>query len=64
MKIETYRGVPFVDREDEIEFFIDWFSDPPQRILFVYGPKSSGKTTVIEYVIEKKLLPENKQKNK
>ena len=58
MKIETYRGVPFIDREEEIEFFIDWFSEPPQRILFVYGPKSSGKTTVIEYVVEKKLLTE------
>ena len=64
MKIETYRGVPFIDREEEIEFFIDWFNEPPQRILFVYGPKSSGKTTVIEYVIEKKLLRENKRKKK
>ena len=53
MKIETYRGVPFIDREEEIEFFVDWFREAPQRILFVYGPKSSGKTTVIEYVIEK-----------
>ena len=58
MKIETYRGVPFIDREEEIEFFVDWFSEAPQRILFVYGPKSSGKTTVIEYVVEKKLLTE------
>ena len=61
MEIRTYRGVPFVDREEEIKFFVNWFSEPPQRILFVYGPKSSGKTTVIEYVIENKLL---KQKNK
>jgi len=58
MRIEIYRGVPFVDREEEIEFFVDWFNEPPQRILFVYGPKSSGKTTIIEYVIEKKLLTE------
>ena len=58
MKIETYRGVPFVDREEEIKFFVDWFGEAPQRILFVYGPKSSGKTTVIEYVVEKKLLTE------
>jgi AAA+ ATPase superfamily predicted ATPase len=53
MRIETYRGAPFIDREEEIEFFVKWFSEVPQRILFVYGPKSSGKTTVIEYVIEK-----------
>ncbi len=66
MRIETYRGAPFVDREEEIEFFVDWFNDVPQRVLFVYGPKSSGKTTVIEYVIEKKLLPEKEwwQKSK
>jgi AAA+ ATPase superfamily predicted ATPase len=53
MRIETYRGASFIDREEEIEFFVKWFSEVPQRILFVYGPKSSGKTTVIEYVIEK-----------
>ena len=47
MKIETYRGAPFVDREEEIEFFLEWFDDVPQRLLLVYGPKSSGKTTVI-----------------
>jgi len=58
MKIETYRGAPFVDREEDIEFFVDWFNEVPQRILFVYGPKSSGKTTVIEYVVEKRLLAE------
>ena len=64
MKIETYRSAPFLDREEEIEFFVDWFNEVPQRILFVYGPKSSGKTTVIEYVIEKKLLKENRRKKK
>ncbi len=56
MKIETYRGAPFVDREEEVDFFVDWFNEVPQRVLWVYGPKSSGKTTVIEYVVEKKLL--------
>ena len=56
MKVEEYRGVPFLYREDEIEFLIRWFNESPQRILFVYGPKSSGKTTIMEYVIENKLL--------
>lgn len=60
MKVETYRGVPFIDREEEIEFFVDWFNKVPQRVLWVYGPKSSGKTMVIEYVIEKRLLPQKK----
>ncbi len=58
MHIETYRSAPFVDREEEIEFFVEWFSEVPQRILWVYGPKSSGKTTVMEYVIERRLLTE------
>ena len=61
MKIETYRGAPFIDREEEIEFFVEWFSGVPQRILFVYGPKSSGKTTVIEYVVERRLLTEEER---
>ena len=43
-------------REKEISYLIEWFNEPPQRILFIYGPKSSGKTTIIEYVIERKLL--------
>ncbi len=60
MQIRTYRGVPFIDREEEIEFFTDWFLEAPQRILFVYGPKSSGKTTVMEYVVENKLLNDDK----
>ena len=56
MKIETYRGALFMDREEEIEFFVDWFDEVPQKILVVDGPKSSGKTTVIEYVVENILL--------
>ncbi|MDQ7032609.1 MAG: ATP-binding protein [Desulfonauticus sp.] len=58
MKIEVYRRAPFVDREEEIDFLVEWFNRVPQRILWIYGPKSSGKTTLIEYVIEKRLLAE------
>jgi AAA+ ATPase superfamily predicted ATPase len=52
MRVEEYRGVPFLYREKELSFLIKWFSEPPQRILFVYGPKSSGKTTIVSYIIE------------
>ncbi len=58
MRIKEYRGAPFVDREREEAFFVRWFNRVPQRILWVYGPKSSGKTTLIEYVIENHLLKE------
>ena len=64
MKTETYRGAPFIDREEEIRFFEEWFEEVPQRILWVYGPKSSGKTTVIEYVVEKKLLGNSDKSNR
>ena len=60
MRIETYREAPFVDRKEEIEFFVDWFNEVPQRILWVYGPKSSGKTTVISYVVDNYLLKDEK----
>jgi len=55
-----FRGVPFIDRESEIEFFKNYFKENPQRILFVYGPKSTGKTTLIEYVIENELIDDKK----
>ena len=56
MRMEIYRGAPFVDMEEEIEFFVEWFDEIPQRILWVYGPKSSGKTTVISYAVDNHLL--------
>ena len=50
-----FRGEPFIDREEEIKFLKEFFEDKPRRILFLYGPKSTGKTTLIEYVIENEL---------
>lgn len=56
MQIRKFRNVDFVNREDEIEFFKEYFKTEPERVLFVYGPKSTGKTTLIEYVIENELF--------
>ena len=50
-----FRDYPFVDREEEIKFLKEFFEKEPSRILFLYGPKSTGKTTLIEYVIENEL---------
>ncbi len=52
---KIFRNYPFIDREEEINFLKEYFKETPQRILFIYGPKSTGKTTLIEYVIEKEL---------
>jgi len=57
---KLFRKVPFIDREDEIKFFKNYFEEEPQKILFVYGPKSTGKTTLIEYVIENELIEDKK----
>jgi len=55
MKIRKYRGVEFINREKEIKFLKEHFKKEPQRILWLYGPKSTGKTTLIEYLLEKEL---------
>ena len=58
-----FRGERLIDREREIKFFLNWFEKLPKEILWIYGPKSSGKTTIIEYVVEKELF-ENFEKLK
>jgi len=56
MQTRYFRGKKLIDRDSEINFFLDWFNQLPELILWVYGPKSSGKTTLIEYVVEKELF--------
>ncbi|WP_022670317.1 ATP-binding protein [Hippea alviniae] len=56
MKTRIFRNKKLIDRDKEINFFLDWFNQLPELILWVYGPKSSGKTTLIEYVVEKELF--------
>ena len=59
MLIKEFRGVDFIDRDKEIEFFLDYFKQNPERILWIYGPKSTGKTTLIEYMVENYLMESN-----
>ena len=56
MLVKKFRNDDFINRESEIEFFLDYFQKNPRRILWVYGPKSTGKTTLIEYVVENYLM--------
>ena len=51
-----FRGERLMDRREEIRFLLDWFEKLPKEILWLYGPKSSGKTTLIEYVVENELF--------
>jgi AAA+ ATPase superfamily predicted ATPase len=42
----------FVNREKEIKYLNDHFESDPNSLLFLYGPKSSGKSTLLSKVIE------------
>ena len=53
MRKLTYRNVPYIDREEEEKFLLHrLYNEEPTSILFIYGPKSSGKTTFVEYIVE------------
>ena len=40
----------FIDREEETRFLLQHFAGEPHELLFVYGPKSSGKSTLLMHV--------------
>ncbi len=43
-----YKNEPaFINRQEEIGYLKEWIGERPKNILFFYGPKSSGKTTLI-----------------
>ena len=60
LNIREFRGDEFVNRDKEIKFLKDWFEKLPKEILWLFGPKSTGKTTLIEYVIENELFDDFK----
>ena len=37
----------FINRTSEMKFLRDWIGERPENLLFIYGPKSSGKTTLL-----------------
>lgn len=45
----------FINRKKEIDFLYNWISERPKSILFVYGPKSSGKTTLLYKFVNENL---------
>ncbi len=60
MQIKEFRGDEFINRENEINFIKNWVGKIPKEILWIYGPKSTGKTTLIEYIIERELIKDFK----
>ena len=49
----------FINRKNELNFLKDWINREPKGILFIYGPKSSGKTTLLMKFIDLHLNSKN-----
>lgn len=45
----------FINRTKEIKYLKNWIEQEPNSLLFIYGPKSSGKTTLITHLIDNHL---------
>ncbi|NIM14528.1 MAG: AAA family ATPase [Candidatus Aminicenantes bacterium] len=46
-KLEYKKDAAFIDRETELKYLRDYIDIRPESILFLHGPKSSGKTTLL-----------------
>ncbi len=45
--MEWSKQPAFINRKKEVAFLKQWIAEKPENILFIYGPKSSGKTTLL-----------------
>jgi AAA+ ATPase superfamily predicted ATPase len=56
-----YKNEPaFINRQEEIVYLQQWIEESPKHILFFFGPKSSGKTTLIYKFVDTYLSDEKK----
>jgi hypothetical protein len=56
-----YRKEPaFINRQDELAYMKSWLLERPEHILFFYGPKSSGKTSLISRFLDNHLFDKRK----
>jgi AAA+ ATPase superfamily predicted ATPase len=60
MKTIYFRGEPLINRDKEKNFIKEYFTKQPKKVLWIYGPKSTGKTTLIEYIVENELFEDFK----
>ena len=51
-KLEYRKDVAFINREQELKHLRDYINIRPESILFLHGPKSSGKTTLLYKFLE------------
>ncbi len=50
-EIENSKTSAFINRKKEVGFLNERMREEPENILFIYGPKSSGKTTLLYKMI-------------
>ena len=51
--LEYRKDVAFINRDRELKYLHDYIDIRPESILFLHGPKSSGKTTLLYKFFEK-----------
>jgi len=51
-KLEYRKYAAFINRQRELKFLENYIDDEPESILFLHGPKSSGKTTLLYKFLE------------
>lgn len=57
--MEWTKEPAFINRKQELHYLKQWISEKPDNLLFIFGPKSSGKTTLLVRFIEQN-LPDSK----
>jgi len=53
--MEWTKESAFINRKQELNYLKQWISEEPDNLLFIFGPKSSGKTTLLNEFIKRNL---------
>ncbi len=53
--MEYSKQPAFINRQQEMKFLGNWIAEKPENLLFIFGPKSSGKTTLLYRFIKENL---------
>jgi uncharacterized protein len=51
-EFEYRQDIAFINRENELQYLWNFVDKRPAEILFLHGPKSSGKTTLLYKFLE------------